>query len=136
MNVQPLSSLESEERPLRDLIAQLSRDGSLLLQQEVALAKTELNEKLAHVKKDAASMAIGGAVLYAGLLTLIASVVLLLALAIPAWVSALLVGLVVTGAGAAMTLKGKKGIEHIDLTPNQSMNSVKTDLRAMKEAVR
>lgn len=125
-----------EERPLRELVAKLQQDGSLLMQQEVALAKKEVQEKLGRVKKDVTAMAIGGAVLYAGVLTLLAAVVLLLAGFMPAWLSAFIVGAIVTGVGAAMSLKGKKDIADVDVTPEQSVRSVRTDLQVMKEAVR
>lgn len=125
-----------EERPLRELVAQLSHDGSLLMQQEVALAKKEVQQKLGRVKKDVTAMAVGGAVLYAGVLTLLAAVVLLLSGFMPAWLSAFIVGAIVTGVGAAMSLKGKNDIADVDMTPEQSMRSVRTDLQVMKEAVR
>lgn len=125
-----------EERPIRELISRLSADGSLLVQQEMALAKKEIGEKVSKVSKDAGAIAVGGAVLYAGVLTLVGAAVLILALVMPLWLSALLVGLAVSAIGAVLTIKGKNEIAKVDLMPNKSVDSVKTDIRMMKEAVR
>ena len=97
-----------EERSLRSLIGQLSRDGSLLVQQEMALAKQELTEKASALAKSGAALAVGGLVLYAGLLAIVAAIVLGLALVLPAWVSALLVGVLFAATGAVLLLRGKK----------------------------
>ena len=124
-----------EERSLRSLIGQLSRDGSLLVQQEMALAKLELTEKARVLAKSGAAIAVGGLVLYAGLLTIVAGLVLALALVLPAWVSALLVGVVVAAAGAVLLLRGKKELTDLDLKPNKTAASVKRDIETMKEAI-
>jgi hypothetical protein len=124
-----------EERSLRELIGQLSRDGSLLLQQEVALAKQELTEKAKSVSTSAGAIAVGALVLYAGALTLIAGLVLALALALPAWLSAVVVGLVVTLVGGVLLARGKKSLENLDLKPKKTIASVKRDVEMMKEVV-
>ena len=124
-----------EERSLRELIGQLSRDGSLLLRQEVALAKQELTDKAKSFSRSAGEIAIGALVLYAGVLTLIAGVVMLLALALPGWLSAVLVGLVVAMVGAALLGRGKKRLENLDMKPRETVASVKRDVEMMKEAV-
>jgi hypothetical protein len=131
-----LDTLEPvEERSLRSLIGQLSRDGSLLVQQEIALAKQELTEKAGVLAASGASMAVGGLVLYAGVLTITAGFVLALALAMPAWVSALLVGVALAAAGAVMLLRGKKRLTDLDLKPSKTTASVKRDVETLKEAV-
>jgi hypothetical protein len=125
-----------EERPLRDLVSQLSRDGSLLVKQEIALAKQELADKADALKVHVASLAIGGVVLYTGVLTLTAGVVLLLAQAVAAWLSALLVGVALATVGAILLLRGKKKLSEIQLQPEQTMTSVRRDVEAVKEATR
>jgi Flp pilus assembly protein TadB len=124
-----------EERSLRSLIGQLSRDGSLLVQQEMALAKQELTEKASALAKSGAALAVGGLVLYAGLLAIVAAIVLGLALVLPAWVSALLVGVLFAATGAVLLLRGKKGLADLDLKPSKTAASVKRDIETMKEAI-
>ena len=123
-----------EERPIRELIAQLSRDGSLLVQQEVQLAKLELKEKATKVQAGATSLALGGLVLYAGILTLTAAVILLLSLAIAAWLAALLVGTAVATIGGVMLLRGQRALQEIDPKPERTLRSVQRDVEIIKEA--
>ena len=125
-----------EERPLGELVAQLSRDASRLVQQELALAKAELGEKAVKLKADVGAIVTGGLVLYAGLLTLIAAAVLLLAETVAAWLAALLVGATVTLVGAVLTMRSKKNLEKFEPLPKKSLASVQRDVDMMKEAVR
>src|SRR5687767_11341854 len=62
------------DRSIADLLKELRDESSNLLRQEVALAKTEMAEKAADYGKNAASIATGGAVAYAGALLLLAGV--------------------------------------------------------------
>lgn len=126
----------TEERSLRDLVGQLSRDGSTLIQQEIALAKAELAETAQRLKEGAVSAATGAFVLYAGLLTLIAAAVLLLAEAVPAWLAALLVGGGVTAVGMVLMGRGKRALDRVEVLPKKAIDSVEQDVDMLKEAVR
>src|SRR5215210_7015439 len=89
-----------DQRSLGELFAELSRETSTLVRGEVALAKTELTQKAARVGRDAAIVAVGGALAHAGLLAIVAAIVLLLAAAgLAPWLAAFIVGLGVAGAG-------------------------------------
>lgn len=123
-----------EERPFSELVAQLSRDGSMLVKQEIALAKQELADKAETVQKHAAAMALGGVVLYTGSLALTAGLVLLLAEVVPAWLSALFVGVALATIGAVLLLRGKRKLSELSLRPEQSIRSVQRDIAAVKEA--
>lgn len=136
MAIDPIGNYEADQRSLRELLTNFSNDASQLVRQEVALAKAEIDEKLSRLKKDVAAMAVGGAVLAVGGLCLVAALVLLLDLALPAWIAALLVGAALCGVGAWLTMRAKRDIQGVELKPEQSMHSLKTDFRTMKEAVR
>lgn len=125
-----------EERPLRDLVRQLSSDGSLLVQQEIALARRELADKAAKLQQDVAALAAGGVVLLLGAMTLIAGLVLLLALVLPAWAAALVVGVTLSAVGALLLLRSKARLARLDLKPQQALDSVERDVHAVREAAR
>ena len=118
---------QKEDRSLGELLGQLSQDTITLVRQELALAKTEMSQKLANVTKNIGMLVAGGALAYAGVLMLVASVALLLTevFHLPGWVSALLVGAVVTGIGGAMVMKGIGAMRNADLTPHQTLDSLK-----------
>ncbi len=135
-NLAPQEAPRLEQRPLGELLGQLTRDLSLLVQQEVSLAKREANEKLRQVGKSLASLAIGGVVLHVGALPLTAAITLLLAEALPAWLAALIVGVAISAVGAVLLQKGKQSLQQLDLKPEQLSENVKRDVDAIKEAVR
>lgn len=127
---------QKDDRSLGELFADLARDTSTLVRQEVTLAKTEMTEKASKVGKDIASMAVGGAIAYAGLLALIAGVILGLGEFIPLWISALLIGAVVAGIGYMLIQRGRSALASEDLTPRQTIESLKEDAEWAKEQTR
>ncbi|HUS14888.1 MAG TPA: phage holin family protein [Chloroflexia bacterium] len=122
------------DRSLGDLFGDLSKETTTLVRQEVALAKTELTQKATQVGKDVGFLAIGGAVAYAGFLAIGAAVIIALAsLGLPWWLSALLVGLVVAGIGYYLVQKGISEMRRTDLTPRQTVETLKEDAEWAKE---
>ena len=116
-----------QERSLGELLGDLTREITTLVRQEMALAKAEMTQKAAKVGKDVAFLAAGGAVAYAGLLALIAALILgITYLGVPAWASALLVGLVVTGVGGLLVWRGITALKSEDLAPRQTMESIES----------
>ena len=130
-------SQSKDERSLGELFGDLARDMGTLVSQEVALARTELTGTASRVGKDIAFLAVGAMVAYAGLLAIIAAVILLLgASGVPLWVSALLVGLIVAGLGYVLVQRGLTALKREDLAPRQTIESLKEDTQWAKEQVR
>ena len=122
-----------DERSLGELFGDLSRETSTLVRQEVTLARTELTQTATQVGKDVGFLAVGGAVAYAGLLALIAAVILVLvAVGLPAWLSALIVGVVVAGVGYALVRQGLAALKGVDMAPRRTMETLKDDVNALK----
>ncbi len=121
------------ERSLGELFGDLSRETSTLVRQEVTLAKAELTQTATQVGKDVGFLAVGGAIAYAGLLALLAAVILgLVAFGLPAWLSALIVGVVVAGGGYALVRRGLSALKGVDMAPRQTMETLKEDVTALK----
>jgi len=125
-----------DERSLGELFADLSRETTTLVRQEVDLAKTEMTQKASRVLKNIGFLAIGGAVAYAGFLAIIAAVIILLAAILPWWLSALLVGVVIAAIGAFLIWKGLDALKKEDLVPRQTIETLKEDQEWAKEQVR
>ena len=127
----------NDERSLGELFGDLARDMGTLVSQELALARTELTEKASQVGKDIAMLAVGGLVAYAGLLAIVAALIVLIAdRGVPLWVSALVVGLVVAGIGYLLVQRGISALRRQDFTPRQTIQSLKEDTQWVKEQVR
>jgi Putative Actinobacterial Holin-X, holin superfamily III len=126
-----------DDRSLGDLFGDLARETGELVRHEVTLARVELTQKATKVGKDIGFLAAGGLVLYAGLLAILAAIILLLGtIGVPWWLAALLVGLVVAGVGYFLVQKGLHALKREDLAPNQTIETLKEDAEWAKEQVR
>jgi len=125
-----------ENRPLGDLFGDLATEMSNLVRQEVALAKVEVSQKVKHVGRNVGYLAIGGAVAYAAVLAIIAGIIMLLAKVVPHWGAALIVGAVVGGIGWLLIGKAMMALQQTDLTPRETVETLKEDATWMKEQIK
>ncbi|HEX5167470.1 MAG TPA: phage holin family protein [Thermomicrobiales bacterium] len=116
-----------DDRSLGELFSELSRQTSTLIRQEVALAKAEMKQKGSEAGKDIGMMAAGGALAYAGLLALIAMIIIVLANVMPWWLSALIVGSVVVAIGGLMIQRGMSSLKESGVAPEQTIETLKED---------
>lgn len=119
----------SDSRSLGELFTDLSRETTMLVRQEVELAKKEMSQKAAQVGKDVGFLLAGAAVAYAGFLAIIAAIIIIVAHAIPWWISALLVGVVVAAIGGYLVMRGMNELKKSNLAPTQTLDSLKEDAR-------
>ncbi len=122
-----------ENLSLGELFAELSRETTTLVRQEIALAKTEMTQKATRLAKDVGFLVVGGAVIYAGFLAILAAIIVLLAGWIPAWLAALLVGVVVAGVGFGMVQKGRQALTHEDLAPRETVEQIRESAEWAKD---
>jgi len=126
----------NNERSLGELFGDLARDMGTLVSQEMMLARTELTEKASQVGKDIAFLAVGGLVAYAGLLAIVAAVIFFIAeRGVPLWASALIVGAIIAGVGYLLVQRGISALRRQDLTPRQTIASLKEDTQWAKEQI-
>ena len=126
------TQLQKDERSLGDLFSELAAETGTLVRQEVALAQVELTEKATRVGKNVGYLAVGGAIGYAALLALLASVIIGLSMLMPAWLAALLVGVVVGIAAFVLISSALSELRKTELTPAESVESIKEDAQWLK----
>ena len=115
-----------DERSLGDLFAELSRETGALIRKEVELATTEMTGKLKVAGTQAGIVAAGGALAHAGLLVLLAAIVIgLTQLGVPAWLSAFIVAVAVMAGGYALVNQGLTKMRRTSFTPVQTMETLK-----------
>jgi len=127
---------QRDERSIGELFAELANETTTLVRQEVQLAKTEITQKVTSAGKDVGMIGAGGALAYAGLLAVIAGIIIGLGNLIPMWLAALLVGLVVIGGGYALIQSGLSALKRIDPTPRETIQTIKEDVDMVKEQTR
>jgi len=126
----------SDDRSLGELFAELSRETSTLVRQEVELAKTEMSQKMTQVGKDVGFLTVGGAIAYAGLLFILAAIAIALMKVVEPWLAALIVGLVVVGIGFFLVQKGLSDLKRTNLAPQQTIETLKEDTEWAKQQVK
>lgn len=115
----------AQEPGIGELFTDLANQTRTLVIQEAALAKAELSQKMSQATQGATYVAIGGAIAYAGFLALVGAAIFGLALVMPAWLSALIVGVVVAIVGYILVRMGLNDLKPKDLKPEQTLQSVK-----------
>jgi hypothetical protein len=122
-----------DERTLGEMFAELSRETRTLVQQELQLAKTELTEKASKIGKGAAFIVGGGVLAYAGLLAIVAALVLILiGIGLPPWAAAFLGGLLVAGIGYLFIRSGLAALKSQELAPRKTIETLKEDAQWLK----
>lgn len=132
-----LSQVKHEQtHSLPGLIRELRDETTMLLRQEVALAKAEMSEKTSRMMRNAVYIALGGVIAYAGLVVLLLACRDLLYLALAnnvvepstaLWLAPLIIGVTVGLVGWAMIAKGKKALSHESLTPEKTIETLRED---------
>jgi hypothetical protein len=125
-----------ENRPLGDLFGDLATDMGNLVRQEVTLAKAEITQKAKYVGRNVSYLVVGGAVAYAALLAIVAAIIMLLAKVMPHWGSALIVGAVVGAIGWMLIGKAMAALQQTDLTPRETVETLKEDATWMKQQIK
>lgn len=133
---------QSDQRPAPDnesslvgLLRQLTREVPALFTKELALAKAELMDALDSSKTAMTSIALGGAVMLAGLLMLLLAAVYGLSLYLQPWLAALIVGVVVMAIGYGMVQTGEKKMEGTSLKPEKTLHSLNKDKEMLTRRV-
>jgi Putative Actinobacterial Holin-X, holin superfamily III len=123
-------NMATRERDAESTIALLRRlmnELSTLVRQEIALASAEVSRSIRMLVASAASVAIGGLVLYAGALVLLAAAVLGLANVVAPWLAALIVGVAVGIIGYVMVHAGLRKMKVEHLKPERVQESLRRD---------
>jgi len=109
------------------LLRRLTDELATLLRQELALAAAEVTHSVRVVLTAAASLAVGGAVLFTGLLAMLAAAVLGLSTVLPPWLAALVIGAAVAVIGIALLWAGAHSFRPSALKPSRTAESLRRD---------
>ena len=125
------------DKPLGELVQDLSRQTSTLIRQEMRLAQAELTEKGRHAGKGAGMFGGAGLIALYGVGALIAAAILGLATVLEPWIAAAAVGVVLLLIAGMLALTRKKEIEEATPPkPEQAIESVQRDVDTVKARAR
>ena len=128
---------KDEDKPVGDLVRQLTEQSSTLIRQELRLATAELQEKGKHAGIGAGMFGGAGLVALYGVGALFAAAIVGIGTLIEPWLAALIVGVVLLVVAGVVALLGKKQVEQATpAKPEQAMDSVQQDIDTVKERAR
>ncbi len=122
-----------DDPTLGSLVHDLTQQVPQLVRSEIRLAQAEMTEKGKRAGLGIGMFSAAGLLVFLGLCCVITTAILALAHALPDWLSALLVGVVLfLGAGAA-ALVGKREVRQATPpAPEQAIEGVKEDIAVVK----
>jgi len=124
-------------RGLGDLLGDLASQVSTLVRKEIELARVEITSSFGRAGRGAAMAGLGGALLYAGLLVLLAAAVFgLVEAGMEPWLAALVVGVAAAVVGGALTSVGVKQVQTTNMAPTQTAESVRENVEFVKETMK
>jgi Putative Actinobacterial Holin-X, holin superfamily III len=133
MNSEPTTTRDAS---VGELMTQLSTQTSRLVRDELKLAQKELQATAKHAGLGVGLFSAAGLLAVFGFGCIIAAAIAALALALPVWASALIIGVVLFIAAAIAGLIGKKEVQQASPAPEQTVENVKKDISEVKEARR
>lgn len=125
------------EKPVGELLKQLSEETSLLVKQELDLAKAELTQKGKEASVGAGLLGGAGVTALVALIALMVTIVALLDTAMETWVAALITTILFAAAAAVEAVLGKNRLKAVGTpVPEQTTDSVKEDVEWAKTRAR
>jgi hypothetical protein len=124
------------DRSTAELVKLASEQISRLVRDEMRLAQAELGRKARYAGIAAGLFSGAGVLTVYGVAVLVATAVLALALVLPGWLAALIVGCVLLALAGVLALVGRSQIKRAGGMPAETVVSVKEDIGTVAEAVR
>ena len=124
---------ELHDRPIGELLKQLSQETTTLVRQELELAKAEMREKAGKAGPGFGMWGAAGVTALLALGSLTAFLILALDGAMPNWLAALIVGLVYAAVAGVLYLRGNRRVEEAGSpVPQKTIETVKEDVEWAK----
>lgn len=139
MTVQPPSagasarSVSEDQPTIGELTSELGEQLSRLIRDEMRLAQAELKAKGKRAGVGAGLLGAAGLIALYGLGCLTTAAILALALALDAWLAALIIGVALLAVAAVAALMGKGQVQQAGPpVPTEAIESTKKDIAAAK----
>lgn len=143
-DIEPPRPADADDRSIMALVRSLADDSRTLFRQEVALARTEMREKLSVYERNLVKIVLGAALLIgAVLITLWALNMGVTALLsnfvdpeVAIWLAPLVLGALLALIGYGMLKGGTGGIKEEGVIPEKTVQALRDDKHWVKEQVR
>lgn len=126
----------NDPRPAKEIVTDLWSHTQTLVEQELQLARCELELTTHRAKRDLIAASASGAVGLIGAIGVAESIILLLSKRLEPWASALLVGFAFLGAAYGLFAYGKRDLKRIELPPEKTTTSLQRTAHMIQEVRR
>ena len=120
------------ERSLPELVSDVAKDMSTLVRKELELAKIETKEEISRTAKAGGMLGAAGGAAYFALLLLSFGIVFLLDLVMPLWAAFVLMAVVYGVVAGVLFAQGRTRMKQVNPVPEETVESVKEDVRWLK----
>jgi Flp pilus assembly protein TadB len=130
-------SLQANPKPdasIGELMSQLSAQVSRLVRDEMRLAQKEFQKSAKHAGLGVGLLSAAGVLALFGVASLIAAAIAALALALPLWAAALIVGVAVLSVAGVVALLSRRQVSEITPAAPQTVANVQKDVQQVKVA--
>lgn len=125
------------DRPFGELLKELMEDISILVRQEIALARVEMTEKAKVYARASVMIAFSALLGFFALGVLTACIILAIDLALPAWLAALIVAVAYLLVAGTFVLLGIARLRKAGRpVPEQTIETIKEDVSWVKQQAR
>jgi hypothetical protein len=132
-----MSTDELRGQPIGELLKQLSEQTATLVRQELDLARAEMRQKGKRAGVGLGLIGGGGVLALAAVGAFTATLIMLLATWMDAWLAGLIVTAAYATAAAVLTLQGKEKVgEATPPVPEETVENVKEDVQWAKSQIR
>ncbi|NUR09457.1 MAG: phage holin family protein [Nocardioidaceae bacterium] len=129
----PATPGHGQDETLGALVHDMTQQMSTLVRDEIRLAQAEMTEKGKRAGVGIGMFSAAGLLAFFGVATLIATAILALALALPPWLSALLVGVVLFIGAGVVALVGRNNVRRATPPkPEEAIEGLKEDVATVK----
>jgi hypothetical protein len=123
-----------DQRPVGGLLTDLVSQMNALFRTEISLLKSEMKDNVRSFRGALVSVAIGAALMIAGLVVLVqAAVAGMVAAGMSVWMASALVGVVVGIIGWIVIKQGADKMSPSEMTPERTVHQMEKDVALVKE---
>ena len=128
-------AMSTEERPLSELLSEVTGELGVLFRQEVELAKVETSEQVSRAVKAGAMLGAAGVVALLATMLLAWAAAWGLAEVILTGFAFLVVGIVFLVVAAVLGSAGKKKMSSVNAVPDQTVATLRADVQSARDSI-
>jgi hypothetical protein len=123
------------ERPLGELLSDVTTQLQQLVRKEIELAKAEVSQEVNKATKGVAAFAVAGVVGLLAAIALVFAAAWGLAEVVPEGVAFLIVGVVLLAVAGILFAGGRKKVAQVSPVPERTVETVKEDVQTAKDSL-